>query len=296
MRQLLVEGGLLTGAGGLVGMALAAAAIRFVDLGFEPVNVLTMKVSLPDSRYPKAVDKHVFFEELLHRINTLPDVVAAGAVYLRPLEFGAVGMDAGFIVEGQPLTRQTMDENPFLNWEAATPGYFDAMTMRLIEGRIIDEADTEDALPVAVVSESLAKRMWRGESSIGKRIWTTSDPVEETEPRWRTVVDVVEDARYRELTATCLGLYVPFRQTASLTGNLIVPTANEPLQLVAAVREQVRALDEHQPVHAVTTLGDLVDRAFAPWRFTTLAFIGFACLAPARRAAGIEPTEALRYE
>jgi predicted permease len=258
-----------------------------IDLGYEPDNVLTMKISLPDSRYPKAADKHVFFEELLHRINTLPEVVASGAVYLRPLEFGAVGMDVGFIVEGQPLAGETIDENPFLNWEAVTPGYFEAMAIRLVEGRVIDEADSEDAPAVAVVGESLARRMWPGESPIGKRLWTTADQRDETGPRWRTVVGVVKDARYRELTATRLDLYVPLRQSSSPVETLVVRTAHEPLQLVAAVREQVKALDEYQPIHAVTTLGELVARAFAPWRFTTLAFVGFACLALTLAVVGL---------
>lgn len=275
--------------GGLTGRSLWN--LYATDLGYEPGNVLTFKVPFLESRYPTTADKHAFSERVLERIDALPGVVTAGAVYLRPLEHGPVGMDGSFIAEGQPFEPVTAEQNPMLNWQAATPGYFATMEIRLLEGRVFDRTDSKEAHPVGIVSEGLAWRMWPGESAIGKRLWVTGDDEADEEgpgnPRWRTVIGVVEDARYRELTRARFDFYVPFRQSRSPVRHFVIRTVGDPLELVPAVREQVHAIDGSQPLDGITTLGALVEKTRAPWRFTAVVLAAFGGVALVLAVSGL---------
>jgi putative ABC transport system permease protein len=138
--------------------------------------------------------------ELLTRVRALPGVEAAGAVYQRPLEFAGIGMDSGYVIEGQ---RQFIDseKNPRANLESVTPDYFRAIGTVLVRGRDFTDADSLPAPRVAIVSEGLARRLWPGQDPIGKRMLPPGQgPDEQGQPRWATVVGVAQDARYRGIT------------------------------------------------------------------------------------------------
>lgn len=137
-------------------------------------------------------------------------MVAAGAVYLRPFEHGPVGMDARFVLEGQPNTPETRQRNPLLNWQSVSGNYFSAMGIRLVRGRLFDQTDRDDSIPVAIVSEAMALRVWPGEDPLGMRLSLVGD-----DTRWMTVVGVVGTARYREIESPRLDIYVPLRQAES---------------------------------------------------------------------------------
>jgi putative ABC transport system permease protein len=258
------------------------------DLGYDWRGVLTFKVPFLDSRYPTVEEKDALAERLLERLEAQPGVLGAAFVYQRPLENGPIGMDESFIAEGQPVERTIAEDNPMLEWEAVTPAYFDVIGIRLSEGRRFDRTDSKEAPRVAIVGESLARRMWPGESAVGKRLWLTSDGRSDSgEPRFRTVVGIVEDARSRELTSARLQVYVPFLQSRSPVRDAVVRTAGDPLALVAAVRGQMHSLDPGQPLDGVTTLEALVNRAVAPFRFTAMMLTGFASVALALAATGL---------
>jgi putative ABC transport system permease protein len=131
-----------------------------IDLGFDPVNVLTLDVTIPRA----SVEQHqAFYAELLTRVRALPGVDAVGAVYQRPLEFAGIGMDSGYIIEGQRLFVDT-EKNPRANLESITPDYFPAIGTSLLRGRAFTAADTLPAPRVAIVSEGLAREAmaWTG--------------------------------------------------------------------------------------------------------------------------------------
>ena len=175
-----------------------------------------------------------------------------------------------------------------MNYEAVTPHYFKAMGTRLIEGRTFTERDNAEAPLVAIVGETLAKRMWPGESALGKRLITHPENWdEEGNVIWRTVVGVVEDARFRELEAPRLDLYLPYLQSPLAVGHLVVRTSSDPLTLAGAVRAQIQAIDDLLPVDRVTTMADVVANEFAPWRFNMLMFGIFASLAVVLASLGI---------
>jgi predicted permease len=149
---------LLLVAGGLV--VRSFINLQRIDLGFVPTDVVMLNVTPRTA--PAGVN--TWMAEFLRRVEGLPDVDAAGAVYLRPLALGPIGQETGVIVEGQPVVLETTRQNPALNFESATPGYFDAMRIPLVEGRLFTDHDTADAPPVAIVSASTARTLWASTS------------------------------------------------------------------------------------------------------------------------------------
>ncbi len=264
-----------------------------VELGFVPDRALSFSVGLVDEKYPTIAERRAFHRALIERLSGLPGVEAAGAVSLRPLELGPIGMGAGVLVEGQPLDRASVVANSIgVNWEVATPDYFRAAGTRLLAGRSFTEHDTADAPKVVVVSESLARRGWPGQSPLGKRLNTygaTADLKDGVfiNVEWQTVVGVVEDARYRGIQNPQPDVYLPYGQAPGGVQYLMVRTTGDPLALVAAARDQARAIDPDAFLDEVTTMRRLVDRALAPWRFTSAVLLGFASAALALTAFGL---------
>lgn len=257
-------------------------ALTRVDLGFSPERVLTMTVQPQTTNLPA----NRWLHELLGRVRALPGVEAAGAVYLRPLILGPIGQGVRVYLEGQPQTRETADANPTLNYQMATPGYFEALRIRLRRGRLFTDRDTADAPRVAIVGESAARRLWPGQDPIGKRI--SMSTFEPGAPRaWRTVVGVVADVRYRDLQEVQLDVYDPALQMAPAADNVVVRTAGDPLVPAGAVRALARELDPSVIVDTVTTLDAVVERAQAPWRLAMWMFVLFAGLAFGLAALGL---------
>ncbi|HVD76773.1 MAG TPA: ABC transporter permease, partial [Vicinamibacteria bacterium] len=280
----------------LVGCGLMVRSLQSllkIDLGFEPARTLTFSVGLLEEKYPTTAENRAFYRTLLERLAALPGVGAAGAVHNRPLEYGPIGSDNWVTVEGQPLDWGSVSKNSLsVNWEAATPDYFRAVGTPLVEGRTFTEYDSPDAAKVVVVSRSLARRGWPGESALGKRLHTypakgdLKDGVF-VNVEWQTVVGIVEDARYRGIQNPRLDIYLPYTQVSDALHHLVVRTRGDPLALAGAVREQVRALDADAGVGEVTTLQGLVDRALAPWRFASALLGGFALVAMLLTASGL---------
>ncbi|HSF16924.1 MAG TPA: FtsX-like permease family protein, partial [Vicinamibacteria bacterium] len=274
----------------ILGAGLMGRSVRNLyqtDLGYEPEGVVTFEVPFVESRRPTRPEQDRFLDELVAHIESLPGVESAAAAYLRPLETGAVGMDSSLIVEGQLFERETAESNPLVNWEAVTPDYFRTMGIRHLEGRDFEESDRADGLPVAIVGVGLARRMWPGESALGKRLWPAGERDADGAPVWRTVVGVVEDARYRGLTDPRLDLYLPYRQTDTALTDIVARASGDPLALGASLRAAVAAIDPLQPVDSIITLRALVDRAAAPWRFTASLLGAFAGIALVLSLSGL---------
>jgi len=265
-----------------------------IKLGFDPDHALSFSVGFLGEKYPTIVENRAFYRALTERLGALPDVEAAGAVSLRPLELGPIGMDGGVFPEGHPLDeRSTKVHSVSVNWEVATPDYFRAVGTRLIEGRTFAEHDTQEVPKVAIVSQSLARRCWPGQSALGKRLHTYGAKSELKDGvfinvEWQTVVGVVEDARYRGIQNPRPDVFLAYGQVAPESVQyLVVRTTGDPLALVGAVRDQVRAIDGEAEVADVTTMARLVERALAPWRFGSALLVGFAFAALALTASGL---------
>jgi putative ABC transport system permease protein len=249
--------------------------LRRIDVGFAPSNVLTMNVQ-PRSPKPSA---NAWMDELLRHVEALPDVEAAGAVYLRPLALGPIGQEARLLLEGQPLAPDAALRNPAVNYQVATPGYFTTMRIPLVRGRLFDERDQVHATKVALVNVTAAQRLWPGQDPVGKRILLPSFSPEGPDSAWRTVVGVVGDVRYRGIDDVRLDVYDAALQSPMAATDLMVRTSDEPLRIAGAVQAEARHLDRRVVVDRLTTMEAIVARALAPWRFSAWMFTLFAVFA-----------------
>jgi putative ABC transport system permease protein len=264
---------------GLLGRSFIA--LTRLDLGFDPRNVLTFDLQLPDLPSPDDPEvrrQRTLVTGLLDQIEQIEGVSAAGAIFLRPFAHGPIGMDTRVVIEGQSSSPATMIENPMANWEAVTPGYFRAMDIRVLRGRGFTNSDDEKARLAVIVSQRLATRLWPDSDPIGKRLHIGQAP-EGAKPRWLTVVGVVEDARYREITEARYDLYIPLGQELPVVKHFVVRTQRDPFSVVPAIRELVKRGDSRLAVENITTMEEVVGRTVAPWRFSTIVFTAFSTLA-----------------
>ncbi|MFP5265682.1 MAG: ABC transporter permease [Blastocatellia bacterium] len=248
-------------------------------LGFVPDHVVTMKVSLPASRYREDEKKNAFFNELLGRVSELPGVNAAAGVDYLPLTGEGVG--TFFEVENRPGFSN--GEKPITLMRAVTPKYFEVLRIPLIEGRGFNEFDTADRPRVYVINENMAKRYFPGESPVGKRLVITWN-----KPLAGEIVGVVADVKYPNLTAAPgPTVYWPYSQTSSGSMNIAVHTSTPPDRLAAAVTSELRTLDKDLPLKNVATMDQIRSDASSRARFTTTLLVIFAALALLLAAIGI---------
>jgi putative ABC transport system permease protein len=256
--------------------------LRQIRLGFAPSGVVTMKVSPRTTRPPNE-----WIAELLARVSTMPGVEAAGAVYLRPLALGPIGQETSVILEGQPDSPDVERQNPALNYQVATAGYFTAMHIELKRGRLFTDEDQGRSARVALVGESTARRLWPGQDPVGKRLLMPTFERPVGRRAWRIVVGVVADVRYRGVDDVRLDVYDPASQSPLDAGDLVIRTSGDPLRLSAAIQAAARALDPRVLVSSTTTMDAVVARAVAPWRFSVWVFGLFAALAVALATGGL---------
>ena len=260
-------------------------SLQRVGLGFDPSNVLTMRVALPQASYATPEEVVGFYQRLLERVRANGGVRHAGAI--RALPLGSTIGDFGLRVEGYVPPPGT---NAKGDWEIATDGYLAAMGERLVRGRDIAPTDTSDGFLVALINEEMARRYWTGQDPVGKRFRIGSAS---TRP-WVTVVGIVGDVRHNGITgAVKEKFYVPHAQWHKSVGNsirsmtLVVKTAADPQSVAPAIREEIRALDPNLPVADVRTMGEIVGVTLSTPRFTGLLLGLFAALALVLSAIGI---------
>jgi len=255
--------------------------LNSAPLGFDRVHTLTAELYLPDAKYADPAKARAFFRDVTSRVAELPGVRAAGAVLLRPLA-GPDGFDYPLSLEG--MDAETQRRQPLVNYEAVTPGYFNAAGIPLLQGRGVSTSDDETAPKVVVVSAATAQRFWPGESPIGKRLkW---GPPTSREP-WVEVVGVVGAARYHDPRVESLDAYVPYMQSPWKLNHLVVRAAGDPRALIASLRSAIAEMDPEALAVQVATVGDLAAVALRQPRFQMTLVGTFAVLALLLGAVGI---------
>jgi predicted permease len=270
---------LLTGAG-----LMTASLIKLlgVDLGFNPKNVVTMKISLPEGRYPLKRTS-AFYEELLNRVRGLPAV--QGVAIANQLPMGDVIGNASFEVEGRTSERGDIN---VADSQIISPDYFRVMGISLMKGRFLTPEDVEPSPASVIVNQSLARKVWVDADPIGKRIRLRSNAP------WLSVVGVVSDVKnHGPNVPTRPEMYFlhtdkPFGIWADLRSmTFVVRTASEPEQAVAAIRGQLKQLDPAIPMYKVSTLEQLVGRSFSQTRVPAVTLFVFACTALLLAGVGV---------
>jgi putative ABC transport system permease protein len=267
----------------LVGAGLLARSMQralSVDPGFNPENLLTMRVKLPDDAYPLP-RRLAFYEESLARIGALPGVRAVSLTISLPID-GSF-WDSVFTTADKPAPPR--DDLPDAAMAAVTPNYFEMMGIRLLKGRAFTSADTEKSPHVTVINESLARRIWPGENPIGKRL---RHGYPEYQTPWREVVGVVADVKVNGVERnTTMQAYFPFAQMAWSNFSIVVRTTGAPLQLAAGVERAIHTIDKDLPVFALRSMDQLLGNDLAARRLALTVLGSFAGLALLLAAVGI---------
>jgi len=261
-------------------------ALQRVQLGFDPSQVLTMRLSLPQASYQTPEQVVDFYNRLLDRVRAIPGVRVAGAV--RALPLGSTIGDFGLRVEGFTPTPGTGAKG---DWQIATPGYLEAMGERVIRGRGITADDKTDSMLVALINEEMARRYWAGRDPIGGRLQIGGGAPNRP---FVTVVGIVADVRHNGITEGVKEkFYVPHTQWHKSIGNpiramtLVVKAQSDPHVLTSTVRQTIRELDANLPVAGIRTMDDVVAATLSAPRFTGMLLGAFAVLALVLSAIGI---------
>ena len=279
--------------------------LREVDVGFNARNVVTMRVPLPEGKYPMPLSAQdprepaalAFSDQLLTRISNLPGVEAATVATALPLG-GGLEWGKQMTIEGQPAP--SLDQVPVVRFGLVSNDYFRTLGISIREGRPFNSEDKGNSQPVAIINETLAKRFFANQNPIGRTIWMGPPehlrPPDEQTPGnrsvRRTIVGVVADVKGRSLNQDAPSLvYAPLtqhrREGWSNILVLAVQTTTPPETGVSAIREQVRSLDADQPVTAVRTMDDLLSRALSSAKFSLWLLGLFAVLGLLLAAIGI---------
>jgi predicted permease len=275
---------LLAGAGL---MLRSFSRLMDVQLGFRPEHVLTAQIPSAWVSYAQRQDpgdiqrKMQSLQAIVHRVESLPGVTAAGLTSVLPLS--AVQIQTLVLIEGRPTPGP--GDAARVAYRAVSPGYFRAMGIPLLRGRIFTEEDRTGAAPVVIVSDRMAHQFWPNEDAVGRRLSLAgpSGP-------WQTVIGIVGSVRFDQLTAEpSAELYTSYVQTllAAQVATLALRTAADPAQLAPALRAAIHEVDRNQPITELKTMNRVVDDRVAQRRLYTVMLSVFAGLALLLAAAGI---------
>ena len=287
LRHLLVVGEVAVALVLLVGAGLllrSFARLLAVDPGFRPEGVLTAEIALPAKKFTDDEQRIAFTRELLGRLQAIPGVQAAETVVPLPL----TGYDyvRVFLVEGRP--EPPPSEPLTAHIRIVTPGFFRTLGIRVLRGRVFTFQDDQPSVPVVLVNETMANRIWPGENPVGRRI-TLTGAAARADWIWVEVVGVVADLHHQALDQEGgMEVYVPQLQNP-IGGplSILLKTSGEPARLTGAVREAVRSIDGDLPVEQVRTLERLVAESLAGSRFQTVLLGLFSGVALFLAALGI---------
>ncbi len=282
MRRLLVISELALSVVLLIGAGLlirSFARLQNVAPGFNPKNVLTFELALNGQRYG---DKQIIwntYRQLWSGFGQMAGVTAAGGITALPLSEAFAWTP--ITVEG----RTPLPGEKFLNADARVAGgqYFQVMEIPLRSGRFFSEEDVPGKPPVVIIDEFMAKQLWPGQDSVGKRIHM----VESKEP-WLTVVGVVGRVKHESLDSDPrIAFYLPQTQYPSRAMTLVVRSQGDPSALSPAVKKALRGIDPDLPMYSVRTMAERVEESLARRRFSMLLLGLFAGFALALATIGI---------
>ncbi len=269
----------------LVGAGLAANSflrVQQVEPGFNAERVLTMRLQVPENRYTTMTELNGFYQGALERLAATPGIEAVALANNLPLSRANAVRN---------VTIESPGEQRKVDFSVVSPAYFRVLQLPLRRGRVFTDADTATSAGVVVIDETMARQNFVEGDAVGKRLRLGED----TNP-WLEIVGVVADSKSNGLEATAYpGIYIPFQQrqatlVESLVGRrqmLLIRTASEPSQYVAALRQALREIAPNQAVTDVQPLTQVLAESIAPQRFRTALLSLFALVAVLLAGLGI---------
>ncbi|HKP84833.1 MAG TPA: ABC transporter permease [Blastocatellia bacterium] len=263
---------LLIGAGLMI---RSFARLQALPTGFSPDHLMTMRVQLP--KY-KPGDAARFNEQLLGRISNLPGVEAATVASSTPLSNNSSG--TVMTIKDQPDAGASG-----VGIHSIGPDYFKALRIPVLAGRAFTDQDRAGSPRVVIINEAAARKFWPDQDAIGKQVWLG---VGWEQNEFGEIVGVAGDVKYGKVEeAFEPQVYVPYLQPTEDASFVIARTANDPAKIVAALRQEVIALDKNVPVYDVKTMQERSADATSRTRFSAVLLGTFASLALALSAIGI---------
>jgi len=251
--------------------------LQQVNPGFDPNNLLSLELTLPEAKYDEPARRSVFFKEALTKIAAVPGVKAVELISSPPLS-GRRNVSI-FPIEGRPEPKGIADA-PLADFRIISPDYFKTMGIALEQGRTFENADETNSQRVTIISEAFAKKFSAGENLLGRRI--------NIDGTWFTVVGIVNDVHQSGLDEEAAPhIYVSYKQLVPQRTGLIVRTTVDPLSLVGDIRSQIREIDPDQPIYNVNSMTALMSAKVAPRRLNLVLLGSFAGLAVLLAAIGL---------
>lgn len=259
-----------------------------VNPGFNPHGVMTAALSLPAQQYKTREKQYAFFQTVLDRMQHAPGLKDVGAGDSIP--FTGTNGSASFEIQGKPSAPGS--PGPHGDVRLATPGYFTALGIPLLRGRLFTNADRIGSQFVAVIDDNLARQYWPNEDPIGQKINGGSDN------GWCTIVGIVGHIRFTSLVgeessssmtqSSSKGVYYfPLYQNNASGGFLIAKSEGSAASAESAIREAVRSVDPHEPLTDMSSMDDRIVDSLGPQRFAANLLAVFAGLAILLSALGL---------
>ena len=255
--------------------------LQNVNPGFDPHNVMTSNVDLPDAKYTDA-KKAQYFKALMPQLKALPGVQSAAGIY--PLPMGGDEIRTSFQVDGHPVAKS---EEPHTSLRDITPEYFATMRIPVLQGRDFGAQDEVASMPVIIINEALARQIFPSENPIGKHIKPEIAQGAD-EPVMREVVGVVGNVKFHDLTDEWAPeSYVPYAQISFGSLTVVARSSQDAHSLAKPIAETVRSLDKDLPTYAPKTVEEYLNGTMAQPRFNTYLLGIFAALAMLLTAVGL---------
>jgi len=249
------------------------------DFGFNPEQVVTMNINLPNKKYPDQSDSQRLFDQLLVRVRELPGVKASGGVFGLPLSGSIEGQDLELV--GAPPLKP--GELLTADYAQVSPGYFAAMNIPLLHGRDFTERDATNSPLVLIVNEIFIRQFGLGTNVLGRRLRISDSSKRESE-----IIGVVKDAKGNDLASPARGaMYRSYKQFCRGRMTLVIRTQRDPSDVTRAVRAELDQLDKELPIENVRTMTQLVESSVAQRKLSVRLLGGFAGVALLLAAIGL---------
>jgi putative ABC transport system permease protein len=255
------------------------------DLGIRPDGVLSFRLPVPDKRLNGADQIRAYYQQMLERIEAVPGIKRAAAMTGSPIQGPMLGSRVSIV--GEPLTDPS--QRPRTAFQMVTPGYIDALGIRLTMGRAIDDSDTSTSMRVAMVNEEFVKRFLSGVDPLTRRI--SAEELVPGNPRgqqieWQ-IVGVFQDVRGIGQNEDYPEVDVPFWQSPWPQTSMVVRTEGDPMKAIDALAAAVNSVDADMPIAGVRTIDQIMSETLAIDRFSVVLFSSFGVLGLLLAGVGI---------
>ena len=252
------------------------AKLAAVDPGFSVEHVMTLGVGVPADRYRDTAARRVFSDRAVTAIRTLPGMVAVGHAQVVPL----TGNNWTVPFERTDRPVGCAERPPDVGWQSATGGYFTALQIPLLSGRLFRETDTPDTPNVVIVSRAIERRFFKGESALGRTVKVGEDTFE--------IVGVVGDVRRAALTdEPRADMYFSSEQAPPPGATWFVRTSGDPARVLPDLQAAIRRIEPLSVFGEPRTLEAIAGESIQVVRLALWLFAIFALIALSLAAVGI---------